>query len=113
MPMGPFLQLATEKPADPLEVRIYPGADGEFTLYEDEGDNYNYEKGQFASIRLMWDNAHKTLTISERKGEFPGMLKERNFNVVLESENHGAGLGICTKPDKTAQYSGEKLEIRF
>ncbi|MGA1978904.1 MAG: TIM-barrel domain-containing protein [Bacteroidales bacterium] len=113
VPMGPFLQFATEKPADPLEVRIYPGADGEFTLYEDEADNYNYEKGQYALIGFAWDDAHKTLTISDRRGEFPGMLKERIINVVLVSENHGTGLEICTKPDKTTKYNGEKLEIKF
>jgi alpha-D-xyloside xylohydrolase len=113
VPMGPFLQYATEKPADPIELRIYPGADGEFTLYEDENDNYNYEKGQNALIQFTWNDAKRTLTISDRKGEFPGMLKERSFNIVLVIENHGTGVEICSKPDKTIKYSGVKLEMKF
>ena len=82
VPMGPFLQYSNEKPADPIELRIYAGANGTFTLYEDEGDTYRYEKGAYATIPFTWDDAAKTLTIGARKGEFPGMLKERTFNVV-------------------------------
>ena len=111
IPMGPFLQYSTEKPADPIEVRIYPGADGQFTLYEDEDDNYNYEKGAYATITFLWNNLHRTLTISDRQGRFPGMLKTRTFNIVLVKDNHGTGIEICPKPDRTANYTGTKLEI--
>jgi len=111
IPMGPFVYYATEKPADPIELRIYPGADGSFTLYEDENDNYNYEKGQYATIMFTWNDRQKILTISDRKGNFQGMLKERFFNIVLVKENHGTGVEIYSKPDNTLKYNGNKLEI--
>ncbi len=113
IPMGPFLQYSTEKPADPIELRIYPGADGQFTLYEDENDNYNYEKGTYATITFVWNDAQKTLTISDRQGKFPGMLKERTFNVVLVKDNHGTGVETCTQPDRTTKYSGTTLKIKL
>jgi len=113
IPMGPFIQYSTEKPADPIELRIYPGADGTFTLYEDENDNYNYEKGVYATIDFNWDDAKKTLTISDRKGKFPGMLKERIFNIVLVKENHGTGVKIVSQPDKVINYNGTKVEIKL
>jgi alpha-D-xyloside xylohydrolase len=113
IPMGPFLQYSTEKPANPVELRIYAGADCSFTLYEDENDNYNYEKGIYATIEFKWDDAKKQLTIGERKGKFPGMLKDRSFNVVLIKENFGNGIEICPKPTKTVKYNGKKLDIKF
>jgi alpha-D-xyloside xylohydrolase len=113
VPMGPFLQYATEKPADPIELRIYPGADGQFTIYEDENDNYNYEKGQHATFQFTWNNARKLLTISDRKGDFPGMVKERSINVVLVKDAHGNGIDVCKTPDKTVKYDGKKLEVTF
>ena len=76
IPMGPFLQYSSEKPADPIELRIYRGADGKFTLYEDEGDSYNYEEGEYSTIPFSWNDAGHTLEIGKRSGEFPGMLKE-------------------------------------
>jgi alpha-D-xyloside xylohydrolase len=111
VPMGPFLQYATEKAADPLELRIYPGANGRFVLYEDANDNYNYEKGEYATIEFEWNNDARTLTISDRKGSFPGMPTERTINVVLVGPNHGIGVDICPQPDKTVKYDGRKLEI--
>ena len=109
--MGPFLQYATEKTADPLELRVYPGANGRFVLYEDANDNYNYEKGEYATIEFEWNDDATTLTISDRKGDFPGMLKERTINVVLVGPNHGTGVDICPRPDKTVKYNGRKMEI--
>ncbi len=111
--MGPFVQYATEKPDDPLELRIYPGADGSFTLYEDENDNYNYEKGVFATIDFNWDNTKRQLTISKRKGSFPGMLNRRTFNVVLVNNNTGTDIGITAKPNKAILYNGEGQVIAF
>ena len=91
VPMGPKLQYATERPADPIELRVYPGADAEFTIYEDENDNYNYEKGVYSTIPLAWNDAAKTLTIGDRAGGFPGMLESRTFNIVIVTDNRGAG----------------------
>ena len=111
IPLGPFLQYTTEKAPDPIEVRIYPGADGHFTLYEDENDNDNYEKGAFATITFEWDDSHRTLTIADRHGSFPGMLNSRRFNIVLVRAQHGTGIGICPNPDRTTTYTGTKLKV--
>jgi alpha-D-xyloside xylohydrolase len=113
IPMGPFVQYAAEKPADPIELRIYPGADGTFTLYEDENDNYNYEKGVHATITFRWDDARRQLTIDDRKGTFPGMLKERSFQVVIVGKAHGTGVEITATPDKTILYQGEKQVVQL
>jgi len=113
IPMGPFVEYSTQKPADPIELRIYTGANGSFTLYEDENDNYNYEKGAFSTINFNWNDADKTLEISDRKGDFPGMIQKLTFNVILVKENHGNGLEISTKPDKTVNYTGVKQTVKF
>jgi alpha-D-xyloside xylohydrolase len=111
VPMGPEKQWSTEKPEDPIELRIYRGADGNFTLYEDENDTYNYEKGAYATISFHWDDARKALTISDRKGEFPGMLEHRSFRIVMVGKNHGAGIGVATNADKTVQYAGKQITV--
>jgi alpha-D-xyloside xylohydrolase len=92
-------------------LRIYSGADGNFTIYEDENDNYNYEKGAYATIPLHWDDAAKTLTIGERKGQFPGMLETRTFRVLFVQENHGVGVNPADEADKVVQYSGKALSV--
>ena len=81
IPVGPEVQYATEKPWDDLEIRVYPGADGRFTLYEDEGDNYNYENGAYSTIEFRWNDKSNRLTIGKRTGDFPGMLANRLFRV--------------------------------
>jgi len=111
LPMGPALQYASEKPADPIELRVYPGADGEFTLYEDEGDSYRYEKGAYATIRMHWDDAKRTLTIAEREGGFPGMLERRTFNIVWAGEGHGNGVNPAQVVDMTVQYTGSAVTV--
>jgi len=111
LPLGPEMEWSTEKPADPIELRIYPGADGDFTLYEDENDNYNYEKGKYATIPMHWDSEKSTLTIGDRKGDFPGMLKQRTFRVTFVHKDHGAGVSPSDEADKVVQYSGAKLEV--
>lgn len=113
VPMGPFIQYATEKPADPMELRIYQGANGQFTIYEDENDNYNYEKGAHATITLLWNDATKTLALKERKGSFPGMILKRTFNVVLVKENHGTGVALADKADKTIVYDGKLMKVKL
>ena len=111
LPLGPEMEWSTEKPADPIELRIYPGADGDFTLYEDENDNYNYEKGVHATIPLHWDSDKSTLTIGDRKGDFPGMLKQRTFRVVFVHKDHGGGIAATDEPDRVVTYSGTKLNV--
>ncbi|MBN1894550.1 DUF5110 domain-containing protein, partial [bacterium] len=113
IPMGPFLQYAAEKPADPVELRIYPGADGQFTLYEDENDNYNYEKGVYATIDLTWDDGAHRLIIGERKGGFPGMLKERTFRVIRVGRDHGTGVETEQDMDAQIHYRGKETVISF
>jgi alpha-D-xyloside xylohydrolase len=111
LPIGPEVQYATEKKWDNLEIRIYEGADGEFTLYEDEGDNYNYEKGMFSKIKFKWDNTNKILTIGERKGEFPNMLTSCTFHIVKVTIDHGIGIEIMDVADKTIKYNEEETKI--
>jgi alpha-D-xyloside xylohydrolase len=111
LPLGPEEEWSTEKPADPIELRIFRGASGDFVLYEDENDNYGYEKGVYAIIPLHWDDAKQVLTIGDRKGQFPGMLKNRVFYVVFVGENHGVGIDPADKPDKTVQYSGKQTTV--
>lgn len=113
VPMGPFLEYSTEKPADPIELRIYPGADAEFVLYEDENDNYNYEKGVYATVRFTWNDKAKRLTIADRTGRFPGMLESRKFKIVLVRKNHGAGIDIEKHPDKVVEYSGKQVTVQL
>jgi alpha-D-xyloside xylohydrolase len=111
LPLGPEEEWSTQKPADPIELRIYRGANADFTLYEDENDNYGYEKGVYATIGLHWDDAQHTLTIGDRKGQFPGMLENRTFRVVFVTENHGAGVNLASEPDKVVQYSGKQMTV--
>ncbi|HXN48363.1 MAG TPA: glycoside hydrolase family 31 protein [Bryobacteraceae bacterium] len=111
LPVGPDLEYAAQKPADPIELRVYRGADGSFTLYEDENDNYNYEKGAYATIPMQWDDAKQTLTIGDRQGKFPGMLDTRTFRVVFAGENHGAGIGQSAQADKVVNYQGKRVTV--
>ncbi len=111
LPLGPDEEWSTEKPADPIELRIYRGADGDFTLYEDENDNYDYEKGAYATIFLHWDDANQTLTIGDRKGQFPGMFENRTFRVVFVRDNHGVGVNVADEADKVVQYSGKQITV--
>ena len=113
IPMGPLIQYSNEKPADPIELRIYPGADANFILYEDENDNYNYEKGIYATISFHWIDVERQLIIDDRKGTFPGMLEQRTFNIVLVKQNHGTGIGITEKPNKAVLYRGERQLVQF
>ena len=100
LPLGPEVQYVGEKSWDNLEIRIYPGADGTFTLYEDEGDSYNYESGQYATIPFKWNDRARTLTIGTRHGNYPGMIMSRKFNIIL--------------PDgqtKQVDYSGSEITV--
>lgn len=113
IPFGPQLQYAMEKPADPIELRVYTGDNGSFNLYEDENTNYNYEKGAFSTILFHWNESSQTLTIGERKGTFPGMLQDRTINVVFVGKSHGNGVAVSQKIDKTILYSGKEVMIHI
>ena len=101
VPLGPVMQYVGEKTWENLEIRVYPGADGQFTLYEDEGDSYNYEKGVYSTITFQWNDRTRTLTIGARQGSYPGMLQKRQFTLVL--------------PDgttKTISYDGAEVVVK-
>lgn len=111
VPMGPYLQYATEKAADTIEIRVYTGADASFVLYEDENDTYNYEQGKYATIATNWNEKDQTFTIGDRVGDFPGMLKSRTFRIVWVTDKNGIGI----KPAKKAQtitYSGKATTVK-
>ena len=112
IPFGPAVQYAAEKAWDNLEVRVYPGADGGFILYEDEGDNYNYEKGAFSEIPFRWYNDHGTLIIGERKGKYKGMLKERKFRIHLVSKESPAG-DTEAQTFTIVEYTGKELRVKL
>jgi alpha-D-xyloside xylohydrolase len=111
LPIGPKVQYATEKKWDNLEIRIYEGANGEFTLYEDENDNYNYEKGVYSTITFSWNDKNRTLTIDDCKGIFPGMIKDRKFSLIFVGRNKGTGDVQNNQFDKVVNYSGKKIVI--
>ena len=111
LPIGPDEEWSTQKPADPIELRVYSGANGDFTLYEDENDNYDYQQGLYATIPLHWDDLQHTLTIGTRKGGFPGMLQGRTIHVVFVGENHGAGSEPTAGADQVVRYEGKELAI--
>ncbi|WDF56148.1 glycoside hydrolase family 31 protein [Mucilaginibacter sp. KACC 22063] len=113
IPMGPVMQYATEKPANVIELRIYPGADGRFQFYEDENDNYNYEKGKYATFTLKWNDKLKQLSITDTKGNFNGMLKQRKLNIVIVNGMHGADSESATKFDKTLIYKGKAMVVKL
>jgi alpha-D-xyloside xylohydrolase len=111
VPLGPKVQYATERNWDHLEIRVYEGADGNFTLYEDENDSYDYEKGIYSTITFEWDDAKKVLTVGERHGAFPGMINERTFNIVLVTENNGIGVEVSRMINKMINYSGKETLV--
>jgi alpha-D-xyloside xylohydrolase len=110
VPMGPMIQYATES-TDPLEIRIYKGKDGTFTLYDDAGDTYDYETGKYATIQLTWSDADAKLTVGARKGSYTGMLESRTFNVVLVGADHGTGVDVTATADKTIKYDGSETSV--
>ncbi len=106
VPVGPKVDYAEQKDWSNLKINIYPGADAEFTLYEDENDNYNYEKGAYSEIKFVWDNNKQQLTIEKRQGKFEGMLKDRSFQLHIETAE-------TTKTTKKITYKGDKMVIAF
>lgn len=113
LPYGPTVQYANQRLDAPIELRVYPGADGDFTLYQDEGDNYDYEHGAYATIALHWDDKAGMLTIGARHGSFPGMQAQRTFRIVHVRPGHGAGLQPTDKPDAVIVYKGQETSVRM
>ena len=111
IPMGPYLQYATEKAADPIEIRVYTGANADFVLYEDENDTYDYESGKYSTITMNWNEAEKTFTIKDRNGKFPGMLENRTFKIVWVNSNNGTGVEPAKKAE-IVQYTGKEIKIK-
>jgi alpha-D-xyloside xylohydrolase len=110
IPMGKFIQSTNEK-SDTVEIRVYAGADGQFSLYNDEGDNYNYERGKYSIIPFRWNEQEQTLAIGKQQGGYDGALKKRVFNIIWVNESGGTGIEISSKA-KTVNYTGEKVSIK-
>jgi alpha-D-xyloside xylohydrolase len=112
VPIGPGIQYASERSSAPTEIRIYPGKDSDFELYDDEGDGYAYEKGAYAIIPIHWNNSAHSLTIGKQRGSFPGVPSERRFNIVVVKDDHGIGVEQTAKPDWKVVYKGRALTVR-
>ena len=110
VPMGPMIQYASQS-VDPLEIRVYEGRDASFTLYEDEGDTYNYETGGYSTIPFTWSDSAKQLTIGARTGSYTGLPMTRTFNVVFVGAGHGAGVAITTTVDQVVKYDGSAITV--
>ena len=102
VPIGPQRQHVDDQPDAPIELHIYPGHDGRFLLYEDEGDNYNYEHGVFSTIEIMWDNAVRRLTLGQRIGQYPGLPEQRKFRVVLH---------VVQSNERLINYDGQPIVV--
>ena len=113
IPFGPELQYTSEKPADTITLNIYSGADASFNLYEDEGTNYNYEKGAFSVIPIKYNEATKAITIGDRKGSFNGMLENRTFRINIITSGKTKRLDFNANCDKEISYHGKKLLIKI
>ena len=113
IPYQPEMQYIGEKPADPITLYVYAGADGRFTLYEDQGTTFDYEKGAFSEIPIDWKESSHTLTIGERSGAFPGMLPQRTFRVVLVSRAHPAGSSFTATEARSVDYKGAAIRIEL
>ena len=111
VPVGPELQYAAEKAADPITFYVYAGADGAFTLYEDQGLTYDYQQGAFSEIPLKWSDSTHTLTIGARQGTFTGMMSSRSFQVVLVSATKAVGFSFTPTADKTVTYTGAAQDV--
>jgi len=113
IPFGPEIQYSDEKPAELINLYVYAGKDGQFMLYEDEGVNYNYEKGKYATIDITYDDSSKTITFGKRNGQFNGMLKQRRFNVVLITREQPKALNMENPEGKLVQYNGKAVSIQL
>ena len=113
IPFGPAMQWSDEQPAELINLYVYAGRDARFTLYEDEGTNYNYEKGRYATIDITYDDASRTLTFGKRSGQFDGMLKQRRFNVVYVTKDQPRPLNLENPEGTMVSYSGKAISVRL
>ncbi len=113
IPFGPEMEWSDEKPAELINLYVYAGKNGSFQLYEDEGVNYNYEKGKYATIDITYDDASKTVKFGARKGQFNGMLKNRRFNVVLITKDAPKPLNLDSPEGVLVQYTGKEISIKL
>jgi alpha-D-xyloside xylohydrolase len=113
VPFGPELQYTGEKPADPITLFVYTGADAAFTIYEDDGLTYGYERGAAARIPIQWNETARTLTIGQREGSFPGMLTERTFQIVVVAKTKPVGFASTPAVDQTVHYRGEAIQVKI
>ena len=114
LPIGPEMQWSDEKKPELIDLYVYAGKDGSYTLYEDEGTNYNYEKGKYAVIDFKYDDARKQVTIGARKGSFDGMLQKRRFNIILVDQKKQQGVNLAKSPKgKVVKYSGQAITVKL
>ncbi len=114
VPLSPVMQYVTERPDAPYEIRVYPGADAAFTIYEDDNETYAYERGQRATVELRWDDRARTLSIGKRQGSFPGLVAERPFHVVIATGADGAGIDEAgAAAGQSVRYTGKPLKLKF
>ena len=114
LPIGPEMQWSDEKKPELIDLYVYAGKDGSYTLYEDEGTNYNYEKGKYAVIDFKYDDARKQVTIGARKGSFDGMLQKRRFNIILVDQKKQQGVNLAKSPKgKVVKYSGQAMTVKL
>ena len=114
LPVGPEMEWSDQKKAELIDLYVYAGKDGSYTLYEDEGTNYNYEKGKYAMIDFKYNDAQKTVTIAARKGAFDGMLQKRRFNIVLVCDKNQQGISLAKAPKgKMVKYAGKAVTVKL
>ena len=114
LPIGPEMQWSDEKKPELIDLYVYAGKDGSYTLYEDEGTNYNYEKGKYAVIDFKYDDAQKQVTIGARKGSFDGMLQKRRFNIILVDQKKQQGVNLAKSPKgKVVKYAGQAMTVKL
>ena len=112
IPVGGKVQYASQPTDEPVTIYVYAGRDGSFNLYDDEGTNYNYEKGKYSVIPLKYDDKARTLTIGDRKGSFDGMKEKRDFNVVLVDASNPVE-GACAPVGKAVRYTGKSVTVKL
>lgn len=113
IPVGPEIEYTDQKPGAPIDLYVYTGKDASFELYEDESTNYNYENGAFCTIRFDYNEAEHQLTIQDRQGEFPGMVANRTFRVIVVSRDQAVPFLEAPADAKEIDYDGKAIEIQL
>jgi len=113
LPMGPEIEYASQDPEGRIDIRIYPGADGKFDLYEDAGDGYGYQKDEHSVIPMHWDDKKEVLTINARQGSFQNMVKHRIFRVALMSDGRGGGVEVANALHRDVAYEGKEIQVEL